>query len=257
MIKISAYTTSAGENDGINEDCFVMKTARMKFCGIDECETRFSTEDLPLIVSVMDGVGGHPNGKSTSEMTGRKLLTFPLDMELKEMVEETNCSICENPDHGYTTISAIKITGKTRGNIVSIGDSRVYRLRDREIKCLTRDDSSREFFALFYGEEEGKRRGFLTACLGKKKLEIEDRDIFIKDKDIYVLLTDGAYDSVLTKNWSKFIDSEAEPGERIVDFLKTIVEHGGFVKDNATAVIMEIREDPEHDPANDMNEWEF
>lgn len=257
MIRISAYTTDAKANEGVNEDSFAIRTARVKFFGNDECEMKFSTSDLPLLVSVADGVGGYPYGKETSEKVNRMLLSEPFEKDLKDMVETINNNICEKEEHGYTTISALKITGKSRGSIVSVGDSRVYRGRGTEWTCLTRDDSMREFFGVFYSKEEARKRSYLTACIGMNRQEICQRDIFLKEGDWYLLCTDGVYDSIFEWNLNKFTSPVTEPGECMLEFLKRLCSLGGFIKDNATIVVIEILPDEGGNSDHDIDEWEF
>ena len=252
MFRISAYTTSAGENNGVNEDTFMIHCSPIKFLGKDEAEVYFTAKELPIVAGVFDGAGGEAFGKETSELAARYMLQAPLDMELKDVVHDINHFICERTEHGYSTVSALKILSHSEVTLVNCGDSRIYRLREKEVKTLTRDDSMRYFYEIMYGEEEARRRGFLTEYLGKKSLNLEKGDFILKEGDVYVLVTDGAYNSVLEENWSKFFEEEHRD---IIGFLKKIIKYG-FVKDNLTAVVIEVLAKERDENETEPDEWE-
>ncbi len=145
----SASATDKGLRRSTNEDCF---SAR---------------EDLKLFI-VADGMGGHAAGEvasrvavegigafveSTQTMTPDQTWPIPFDSEQSVNANRLRAGfrmgnrrlaaqIAASPAlRGMaTTAVAVLIDGGT-GTLAHVGDSRAYRLRDRQLDRLTRDHS--------------------------------------------------------------------------------------------------------------------
>jgi protein phosphatase len=108
-----------------------------------------------------------------------------------------------------TTVSAVALQG---GNIIiaHVGDTRVYRLRDGRLVCLTRDHSwlNELIEDKEIGEEQIKifqKKNVLTRALGlaptvKIDLHIES----LRNEDLYLICSDGLYNALS----DDFIQSE-------------------------------------------------
>ncbi|MBY6210408.1 protein kinase [Microbulbifer agarilyticus] len=83
-----------------------------------------------------------------------------------------------------TTFSAVILKGST-AHLIHIGDSRIYRLRDGNLECLTRDHSR----AL------GPERTFLSRALGMDAhIEVDYRREPLEAGDLFCVTTDGIHD---------------------------------------------------------------
>ena len=90
-------------------------------------------------------------------------------------------------DRGYVCTLSALILKQQQAHVFHVGDSRIYRIRDHEIELLTHDHrvwlSSREHY--------------LSRALGADyRIEIDYRNIELKEKDIFLLMTDGVYEFV-------------------------------------------------------------
>lgn len=177
----------------------------------------FSKPEIGLW-AVADGMGGHEGGDIASQM-----IVNALD-EIKEQTELTNFVTCiEDKIIGINErlleYSGVVLGGRTVGSTIVIliimgrvgacmwaGDSRLYRYRHDEIEQLTVDHShvSELLRQGSISEAEAKNHpqaNVITRAVGTcKKLDI-DIDVFdVKVGDIFLLCSDGLYNSVQEKN---------------------------------------------------------
>lgn len=94
------------------------------------------------------------------------------------------------PDKGYVcTLSALVIKADT-AHLFHVGDTRIYRLRDNALEQLTNDHR------LWVSQEESH----LSRALGADSLlEVDYQALSIKAGDIFVMMSDGAYEHVKTE----------------------------------------------------------
>ncbi|WP_295801775.1 bifunctional protein-serine/threonine kinase/phosphatase [uncultured Microbulbifer sp.] len=83
-----------------------------------------------------------------------------------------------------TTFSALVVKGAT-AHLIHIGDSRIYRLRDGRLECLTRD----------HARTLGPGRTFLSRALGMDAhIEVDYRREPVEPGDLFCVTTDGIHD---------------------------------------------------------------
>ncbi|WP_444919948.1 protein kinase domain-containing protein [Microbulbifer sp. CnH-101-G] len=100
-----------------------------------------------------------------------------------------------------TTFSAIIIKG-TSAHLVHVGDTRIYRLRDGKLECLSRDHS----------HQLSPGRTFLSRALGMDvHIDVDYRCEALLPDDIYLLSSDGIHDFL----------PETSIQERLADFDRT------------------------------------
>lgn len=90
-------------------------------------------------------------------------------------------------DRGYVCTLSALILKQQHAHIFHVGDSRIYRIRNGKIELLTNDHrvwlSSREHY--------------LSRALGVDyRIEIDYQSIELKEKDLFLLMTDGVYEFV-------------------------------------------------------------
>ena len=94
-----------------------------------------------------------------------------------------------------TTFSAVVLKGAT-AHLIHIGDSRIYRLRDGHLECLTRDHSR----AL------GPGRTFLSRALGMDAhVEVDYRQEPLEAGDLFCITTDGIHDFLPTREFGQLL----------------------------------------------------
>lgn len=123
-------------------------------------------------------------------------------------------------DHrmGTTVISAVFHQGHII--VTHVGDSRIYRLRDSEISCLTTDHSWLNYQIEKKKRSEKdtenyKRTNLLTRALGTKpRIKVDVQIAPVKSGDLYLMCSDGLYNaltidrirSVLSENHASLQD---------------------------------------------------
>ncbi len=94
-----------------------------------------------------------------------------------------------------TTFSAVVLKGAT-AHLIHIGDSRIYRLRDGQLECLTRDHS----------RTLGPGRTFLGRALGMDAhIEVDYRQEPLQAGDLFCVTTDGIHDFLPHKQFTQLL----------------------------------------------------
>ncbi|MFC1869347.1 PP2C family protein-serine/threonine phosphatase [Thermodesulfobacteriota bacterium] len=182
-------------------------------------------EDEQLFL-VADGMGGHVSGEIASKLAIDSILEFIINSRAKDMewpieyrkelsLEQNRLlaatffgnkriqgAVDEDPSlkgMGTTLIGGI-IDGENLA-VVNVGDSRLYRIREKEIKQLTKDHTlvgEQERNGLITREEARHHplKHVLTNGLGhlKNSQKIDILNTSIVSKDLYLICSDGLYD---------------------------------------------------------------
>lgn len=130
---------------------------------------------------------------------------------------------------GYlTTFTALIIRGHS-GHIFHVGDSRLYRLRQNEWECLTKDHA--------LSTRQGNQ---LTRALGMDwRVDIDYYDIDIHIGDLYLLSTDGIHGFISDKELHAIVASRSESlASRCEELLACAEAHHS--NDNRSCQLLEI-----------------
>ncbi len=226
-----------------NEDYFINKK-------IDKNE---------YIFIVADGMGGHNAGGIASELgtltfinqykyqrEKKKSIIDSMIFSIKKANETIYKKALSDPKKSGmgTTLSACVISNM-RAYIVHVGDSRIYLIRDNDMKRVTTDHTFVEKMV-----EQGKitdqealrhpQKNILYMSLGvQKSFEPEViNDFKIKDNDVIVMCSDGLVNTV-TINQIKEFSLSYKPQESVEKLIKLANKNGGT--DNITVQIIHIK----------------
>ena len=251
----AAGSTDVGKKRGHNED---------NLCLLPE-------QNLYLVA---DGMGGHASGEVASqiavdtvaefyeETSEDKELTWPYKMEkgldyeenrMAASIKLANLRIFEkakndpSTHHGMgTTIVATYISGDTV-YLGHVGDSRIYRLRDKKLEQVTDDHSLLNDYIKMKDLTEEEIENFphknvIVRALGMK--ETVQVDVNSEDPrvgDIYLLCSDGLCDMIKDDEIRDIMVKHKKNLDKCVDkLIKAANENGG--NDNITIVLVEIAE---------------
>ena len=217
---------------------------------------------------VADGMGGHAGGDVASAIVVKRLAeadrlyTSPNDAEfaLHAAILAANSLLAETVfEHSEltgmgTTVSGIVRVG-TSIAIAHIGDSRIYLLRDGELKQITADhtfvqrlvDSGR-----ITPEEAAvhPRRSVLMRVLGDVDAspEIDTTVMSTRAGDRWLICSDGLSSYVSEDKMLAVLESTAEPKEAADKLVKESLDQGA--PDNVTIVLVDIddSDDSSHTP---------
>jgi len=234
-----AVVTDVGKKRNENQDAFSIA----------------HTEKVSLYI-VADGMGGARGGATASSLavniiTGEafsKNGELTLDT-LKTAIEKSNRvihakSIEDRELSGMgTTLIALAIRG-TKAIVAHVGDSRIYRIRDKKIELLTKDHTLVQELVDSGAIKEGEADShpiahMLTRSLGPiDTVDVEIREIegSIDEKDRFLLCSDGLYNLVSNEEILEKVN-KLSPQEATDELLKMALERGG--SDNITIEIVE------------------
>ena len=225
----------------------------------DACGIR--TPDDPLLtgkgiaVAIADGVSSAEAGREASEACIKGFLSdyfsTPESWTVKTSAQRVLGALnrwlygqsqsCLGSGQGMlTTFSAIVIKSTT-AHLFHVGDTRIYRLRGDELKCLTRDHQT----------WASKEKAFLSRAMGADlAVDIDYRSLAVEVNDVYILTTDGVHeyvnDKTLIQLWQ---DNRSQPESAARNIVTRALENGSH--DNVTCQVFEVTSLP------DQNEAEF
>lgn len=140
-------------------------------------------------------------------------------------------------DKGYVcTLSALVLKG-TQAHLFHVGDGRVYRLRDTTLEPLTQD----------HRLSVSAEQSYLSRALGiHQHLEIDYQALALDRGDIFVLVTDGVYEYISSRDMVVLIH---QYGDDLDQAARAIIEQAlaAGSPDNLTAQIVRIDQLPEPD----------
>lgn len=251
-----------------------VRVARLSDVGLhrDHNEDAIASDLNIGLVILADGMGGYKAGEIASEITvlmvmadmaeamqGKRSLLriksplLPESEMLIEAVEKANSAIYEISQKqpkcagmGTTLVTGIFTDNKLI--VGHIGDSRLYRLRDKLLTQLTEDHSliQEQINSGEITEEQAKEsnnKNLVTRALGidaEVELELHEHDVQVND--VYLLCSDGLTDMV-TDDEIRIILLEAGTNtERAsVNLIRFANKQGG--NDNVSVVIAYVKKE--------------
>jgi serine/threonine protein phosphatase PrpC len=214
----------------------------------------------PHFIAVADGMGGMAAGDLASAIvinTVARLDEPPPEEsvadELADTVAEANRAIRRlvaddpNKEGMGTTLSALWFDGEWF-NMVHIGDSRAYRMRDGGFEQITVDDT---YVQMLVDEgritpEEAERhpqRSLLLRALGASEVEPAFQTLKGVEGDRVLLCSDGLTGPVSDADIALTLQSAATPAEAVESLVNQALEAGA--PDNVTVLVADVvAEDP-------------
>lgn len=126
-----------------------------------------------------------------------------------------------------TTFSAL-VLKSTTGHLFHVGDSRIYRLQENNLECLTTDHRR------WVGDKD-----YLNRAMGIDiHLEIDYRRTELEAGDIYVLTTDGVHDFISDKEICQLISKHQNFDDAAKAIVQFSLDNGST--DNITCQVLRI-----------------
>ena len=227
-------------------------------------------EEYDLFI-VTDGMGGHRAGDVASRVatetmadffrsTANEDVTWPyhFDTTLSEeenrlltgirianrQIFERSIRSREFQGMGTTLVSALFSPRSGKLYIGHVGDSRCYRIRDGEVRLMTRDHSLVNDYLLAMPELTEEQKGELPKNVITRALGMQDHvvvDLQSDDSvegDIYVLCSDGLSGMLSDEAILEILSETDESEEQCRRLVEQANENGG--EDNVTAVVLHL-----------------
>jgi len=224
----------------------------------DNCGVQIPAEPLlttkGIAAAVADGMSGSDAGKEASEacVSGflRDYYSTPESWTAKTSAQKVlgslNTWLHSNGQRDYgshkgmvSTFSAIVFKSNT-GYIFHVGDTRIYRLRGNELKCLTKD----------HRIEINEEKNYLTRAMGiDVHIDIDHKPVAVETGDIYLLSTDGVHEFISDADIQTIMQKDASLDARAKEIVDGALDNAS--NDNLTCLLVQIESLPSE------NEEEF
>ncbi|MBQ8607771.1 MAG: serine/threonine-protein phosphatase [Bacteroidaceae bacterium] len=238
--------------------------------GRSENQDSFGWADIPelgFLVTVCDGMGGGPGGKTASQLAVNEIIAGVKEADKQEeisnilikAIRRANMAIINMGDQqptlkGMGSTCTVLLINSQSATIAHVGDSRVYQFRGQG-KIFRTFDHSMVFDLVkqkVITEEQARlsaQSNIITRALGiKPDLEVEVTERAYEKGDRFMLCTDGIHGSIEEKKLIKMATSRKE-GQlcSLVDSIAMDIDNLGRVNggghDNLTLAIIETKTD--------------
>jgi protein phosphatase len=225
------------------------------------------------LYAVCDGMGGHNAGEVASQMAietlgsfiqkshKEKEITWPYGLDvnlsfdgnrLKTALKLANKKVFKAADNredytGMGTTAVAALVSDKVATIGSAGDSRVYLVRNGELKQLTRDDS---WVSAAWAEgilsadeiEKHPLKNVITKAVGAKDtIDIDVVEHSLANGDVLLLCSDGLHAMINDEQIQKLLSPVPESLDEAASRLITAANEAGG-KDNVTVVLLRYTE---------------
>lgn len=225
-------------------------------------DAHFLEPEIGLFI-VADGMGGHKGGslaskivtedlpvmienklhalKSRSPRAVRRIFQQTITEQSRQLLIEG-----EHGEHGYNemgTTVVVLLIADNRAFIANLGDSRIYRLRNGQLKQMTKDHSViTELLEAGriqpHEADDHVAQGQITQHIGMDEEPAPHIKSFaLKKDDQLILCTDGLTDMVEDKEIKKILHNENNPKTAAEKLIKKANKNGGH--DNTTIIIVD------------------
>lgn len=225
----------------------------------------FMETDWGFLVTVCDGMGGGPGGKTASTIAVNEIVTgvatASKDEErgniLIKAIRRANMAIIEagngNPAlKGMGSTATVLLLSEKSAHVAYVGDSRVYQLRNHK-KVFRTFDHSMVFDLVkqhVITEEQARlsaQSNIITRALGiTPDVKVDVFELPYEKGDRFVLCSDGIHGTMPEKQLLKLLTNK-KPVGMVTDYVATYVDNlgrtngGGY--DNLTLAIVEMKID--------------
>lgn len=248
------FLTNFGNVRTSNEDAILLHDSLIINRNMRKPESRI-IENSSIVLCVADGMGGHVKGEMASatvlETVQNSLPEMLTHKSVKKVILESRkklnrVAISENAYGLGTTLTGLAFH-KKKALLFNCGDSRIYRAGSNFLEKLTNDHSLVQgLYDSGLIDEEGMRnhpnKNILTSAiigdLSDEEPKITIRSIDIKIGSMFLLCTDGLWESLNTDELIQCFDPSLKPEEISEKLLKESIEKGG--RDNISYILAQI-----------------
>jgi len=206
-------------------------------------------EQKGIAIVIADGVSGCDAGKLASESCVKSLLgdyyctpdTWTVKTSVQKVLTATNRWMLGMAQQGganqkglATTMSALIVKSSTV-HLFHIGDTRIYRIRDKQLELLTDDH---RFWV-------SKEKNYLTRAMGiDLRLEIDYTNFLLEESDTFLFTTDGVHEFVSDQIMLAKINGNTENLDRAARGITALAMENGS-DDNVTCQIVRFNQLPQ------------
>lgn len=231
---------------------------------VDRDCAHYDLEKFGLLFVIADGLGGHAAGEIASRMACEEAVAAyytgdAADQESRDTslspvrrLEKTLWSAhqkivdmakARDEWRGMgTTLSALALSGD-HALIAHVGDSRIYRFRNRSCERMTIDHTENQrliSIGKIPADDDGNHCGrhIITQALGGGGAlsSVYTRVESLRSGDVFLLCTDGLHDLVADREIEKILEAHPLPDAACDALVQAAIQKGGH--DNVTVVVI-------------------
>ena len=236
-----------------NEDCFAIDAENCLYVVADgmgghsygEVASRISVECICGFIRQEGEASGMPATTTTDSQSNEDLQPHShlLRAAILAAQEQVLGAVDEDVSlrgMGTTVVGLLVRDGVSA--VAHVGDSRVYCLRDGDLQLLTRDHTwiNEQVMAGFLTDEQARThplRNVVTRALGgDNRVEVEVRELPMKDDDLYLLCSDGLTGMLRDSEIQKILERGQPLQATCQSLIDASNDRGGI--DNITAVLV-------------------
>lgn len=217
-----------------------------------------------LVVTVCDGMGGGPGGKTASSIAVREIVAGISEASAEDerlnivikAVHRANMAIyetaCQQPPlQGMGSTATVLLINEHSAIVAHVGDSRIYQLRGRR-KAFRTFDHSMVFDLVrqqVITEEQARlsaQSNVITRALGlRPEIDVEAHELPYEKGDRFVLCTDGIHGTMPERELIKMLAHHGSPLPVVLDNIATTIDDlgrdNGGGHDNLTIAIVDTK----------------
>ena len=222
----------------------------------------FIETERGVLITVCDGMGGGPGGKTASTIAVKEILEgFTIASEDEEntnivikAIRRANMAIIEAANEtpelrGMGSTATVLLLTDYSAIAAHVGDSRIYQLRGKR-KIFRTFDHSLVFDLVkekVITEEQARlsaNSNVITRALGQKPdVEVDIQELSYEQGDRFVLCSDGIHGTMPERELLKMLTSRKSVGA-VADNIATFVDNQGRLNggshDNLTIAVLEM-----------------
>ena len=202
-----------------------------------------------IVAAIADGVGGHQGGREAAELTVRSFIdgyyalpeTLGVQRAASRALEAVNQWLhaqgrCDRLLAGMSCTFSSLILSRRSGHILHVGDSRIYRLSDGRLDCLTDD----------HVMGRGDLAHVLLRAVGfEASIKLDHQTIGLRQHDRFLLCSDGVHGVLNDSRLRALLNERAAPEESARGIVEAALSAGS--QDNATALVLDVVDLPPAD----------
>lgn len=210
------------------------------------------------VFAVADGMGGHAAGEIASQQTVAEIerLTEPIEVsDLSRVIARANQRLLQlgAERHDYrglgttlTGIALVNAAGRQLWAVFNIGDSRVYRFADTELKQLTVDHSAVQELVdsgqlSAAAARSHPRRNVVTRSLGSDPAPVADITLYTPVAgERFLVCSDGLTNELSDGEIAEILQAYPDPQSAATELVRRANQAGG--RDNSTVIVLDIAE---------------
>lgn len=257
-----------------DDNNLIMGFAESRIGGRPENQDSFGISNTKrgFLITVCDGMGGGPGGKTASTIAVREIIAGIEESNTEEAipnilikaVRRANMAIIEAGNEtpalrGMGSTATVLLINEQSAYVAHVGDSRVYQFRGHK-KIFRTFDHSMVFDLVKQGvitEEQARlsaQSNVITRALGiQPDVEVDVTECCFERGDRFLLCSDGIHGSMPEAELIKLATNRKQVLGALTDDIATMVDNKGRESggghDNLTLAIVETKIDSKNQPA--------